>query len=256
MKHGSLRIGATTYHYVEEGRGRPLLLLHGNTGSSLWYERVMEMPGWRCVAPDLPNFGRSSALAAPISVEAYADALADFITAMKIEGAVLVGHSMGGSVALALAARRGKLLGGLVLVDSSAPSGLKTAESHYPALEAMRTNRPVLSLALGAVVPTLKDGAFFERLVDEAMLMAPPAWIGNADALGRLDCGDKLRDFDKPVLVVWGRKDVLVTEAMARETAAAFPRARLEIIEEVGHSLIVEDPAAFKTLLAEFLVST
>ena len=255
MKDGTLRIGATTFHYIEEGKGRPLVLLHGNTGSSLWYERVMELPGFRCIAPDLPNFGRSSPLEGPISIEAYADALAGFITAMKIEGAVLVGHSMGGSVALSLAARRGELLGGLVLVDSSAPSGLKTAESHYPALEAMRTNRPILSLALRAVVPTLNDDAFFGCLVDEALLMAPPAWIGNAEALGRLDCGDKLRDFDKPVLVVWGRKDVLVTEAMARETAAAFPRARLEILEEVGHSLIVEDPAAFKALLAEFLAS-
>ena len=52
---------------------------------------------------------------------------------------------------------------------------------------------------------------------------------------------------------MWGRRDVVITEAMARETAAAFPDARLEILEDVGHSVMAEDPKRFVALIAEFI---
>lgn len=83
--------------------------------------------------------------------------------------------------------------------------------------------------------------------------MAAPAWIGNAVALGQCDYGARCAGFTAPVLVLWGRRDVIVTEAMARETAGAFPKARLEILENVGHSLPVEDPALFMSLVEEFI---
>jgi pimeloyl-ACP methyl ester carboxylesterase len=91
--------------------------------------------------------------------------------------------------------------------------------------------------------------------VDDAMRMAAPAWIGHARAVSAFDYRGRCSVFTKPVLVLWGRKDVTVTEAMARETAEAFPLARLEIMEEVGHSPIVEDPAGFMRALSEFLSS-
>ena len=59
--------------------------------------------------------------------------------------------------------------------------------------------------------------------------------------------------FQGPTLVLWGRKDAIVSEAMARETAAAFPGARLQILEALGHSVIVEDPELFKGILVDFL---
>ena len=54
-------------------------------------------------------------------------------------------------------------------------------------------------------------------------------------------------------LGVWGRKDVIVTEAMARETAQAFPGARLVILDEVGHSVVAEDPEGFVKILSGFI---
>lgn len=253
MDGATIDIEGTNWYYVELGSGEPVLYVHGNTGSSAWWARAMEVPGRRCVAPDLPNFGRSGPLPGPISIEAYAEALAAFIEARGLEGCVAVGHSLGGNVCQALAARRPELLSGLVLVDSGSPRGLVTPESHYPAIELMRSNRSVLSQALMAVAPSLEDEEFFQGLVDDACLMAPPAWAGNARALGAFDISRELGSWKLPVLVIWGRRDLIVSEAMARETAAAFPRARLEIVEEVGHSLIVEDPRRFLALLGAYL---
>jgi len=256
MEASFVEVQGIRWFYRENGSGRPLLLVHGNTGSSMWWEKSMSISGCRCVAPDLPNFGRSAALLGEISIDAYAEALASFISALNLTDAVAVGHSLGGTICLSLAGSHPDLLGGLVLVDSSSPRGLVTPESHYPVIELMRRDRALLAKALKAVAPTMTDETFFERLVDDAMLMAGPAWAGNARALASFDATGRFDRWAKPVAVLWGRKDSIISEAMARETAAVFPGARLEILEEVGHSVIVEDPARFCAFLAEFLTAT
>jgi branched-chain amino acid transport system permease protein len=248
-----IEIGPLRISYVEHGEGVPVLYVHGNTGSCRWYERVMDVPGTRTVALDMPNFGRSKPLEGEPDLDRYADAVAAFIRALPIDRPVVVGHSLGGGVAISLAVRAPALVRGLILVDSAAPSGLVTPKERHPLIEMMRTNRAVLAQALRAVVPTLSDEAFFQSLVDEATLMAAPAWVGNAEALGRFDYRGRTSAFTGPTLVVWGRRDVVVTEAMARETAAAFPGAKLEMLEDVGHSVMVEDPRRFVSLITEFL---
>jgi pimeloyl-ACP methyl ester carboxylesterase len=114
----------------------------------------------------------------------------------------------------------------------------------------MRKDRSILAKALAATVPSLKDDALFEALVDEARLMAAPAWIGNAEALCRFDLGDSPARFEGQVLVLWGKNDFLVTETMAAETVQAYPNARFEALDGVGHSVIVESPALFLQALA------
>jgi pimeloyl-ACP methyl ester carboxylesterase len=242
-----------TIFSVERGEGIPVLYVHGNTGSWRWFERVMDVPGARTVALDMPNFGRSKPLSGDPDIDRYADAVAAFIRVRGLDRPVIVGHSLGGAVVMSLAARLPQLPRALVLVDSAAPGGLATPKDRHPVIELMRTNRAVLQQALRAVVPGLKDDAFLASLVDDAAMMAAPAWIGNAEALGRFDYRGRLSAFTGPVLVAWGRKDIIVTEAMARETAAAFTDAKLEILEDVGHSVIVEDPKRFVSLITDFI---
>lgn len=216
----------------------------------------MDIAGARTIALDMPNFGQSGPLPGPLTVDAYADAVAAFIRALDLGQAIIVAHSLGGAVAISLAVRYPRLVRGLVLVDSAAPSGLVTPRDRYPLIEMMRTRRDILSQALRAVVPTLKDEAFFDALVDDASKMAEPAWVGNAEALSGFDYRGRCSAYTGPVLVAWGRKDLIVTEAMARETAAAFPGARMEILDDVGHSVMAEDPERFTTVVEEIVRAT
>jgi pimeloyl-ACP methyl ester carboxylesterase len=252
MKEGKVQAGGCDIRYVEEGEGVPLLLVHGNTGSSRWFERTMAIPGCRTVALDMPNFGGSGPLLGEPDMDRYADAVAAFSAALGLDRPVLLGHSLGGAVAISLAARHPAMWRGLVLVDSAAPSGLVTPTERHPLIERMRTDRAFLAAALKAVVPTLMDEAFFNSLVDDAQRMAAPAWIGNAEALTRFDYRGRCAVFDAPVLVIWGRLDAIVTEAMAGETRKAFPQARFEALDGVGHSLMAEDPARFIELVGGF----
>jgi len=257
MNEATVLVNGLAIFFMTAGAGAPVLFVHGNLGSSLWWSRCMDIPGWKTVAADMPNFGRSDPIPgwtpANADLADYASYLASFIEAAGLDRPVVVGHSLGGAVAQVLAATRPELIRALVLVDSGAPSGLNTPEERYPAIEAMRANPAYLAMALKAVVPAMTDDAWFAALAADAQRMAAPAWIGNAAALSRFDWRGKLKAFSKPVLVIWGRKDVVVSEAMARETVAEFPNARLEIIETVGHSVMAEDPILWQKILADFL---
>jgi len=239
-------------HYVENGSGSPVVLVHGNTGSSRWWGGIMDLPGRRVIALDLPNFGRSEPLDVA-DIDVYADYLAAFIAALKLEKPAVVGHSLGGTVVMSMAARNPALAGAIVLIDSGSPAGLKTPEEHYPYIEMFRTNRDMMRQALAAVAPTMKDDALLDVLTDDAMRMAPLAFSGNARALERFNYVGKAGAFKGPVLVIWGRKDSIITEAMARDTAAAYEGARLEMLDGVGHSVMVEAPAELRRLLTGFL---
>ncbi|NLJ46106.1 MAG: alpha/beta hydrolase [Treponema sp.] len=241
--------------YRESGAGYPVVLVHGNTGSSLWWTRIPDLPGARLVAPDLPNFGGSERLDAAEApgasdIDLYADYLIAFAEALGLSRPVLVGHSLGGAVAISALVRRPELWASAVLVDSAPPSGLVTPDAHYPVIERFKTDRALLRSALAGVCPTMNDPAFLDELTDEALRMNPESFAGNARALARFDRSGDCGKYPGPVLVVWGRKDAIVTEAMARATAAAFAKGSLEILEHVGHSAMVEDPAAFREILA------
>lgn len=231
---------------------RDVLYIHGNTGCNLWFSKVMQQPGCRVFAPDMPNFGESDYIDSA-DIDTYADYMADFIREMKLSTPIIVGHSLGGGVGMSIATRYPELISALVLVDSCAPDGLVTPEEHYPAIEAYKTNRDFMHQGLAAVCPGLEDPDFLDQLTDQAMKMNPIAFSGNARALARFSVTGSTDRFTGPVLVIYGEKDIIITEEMAEKTAAAFAASELEIISDVGHSVIVERPELFTESLQDFI---
>lgn len=249
-------VGGVEMAYRSVGEGRPLLLVHGNYGSKRWFEEQLRdpAPGWRYIAPDLPNFAQSGDLPGEISIAAYARHLAAFCDALGLDDLVLLGHSLGGAVVQALALDEGERVKGLVLVASASPSGHFTSEEHIALLDSFVGNREGLHAALAATIPSgLPD--YFPAIVDDALQMRAPAYTGNARALAAFDVSDRTASFTNPVLVVRGALDLphLITEEIARATAAAYPDATLELWDDVGHSPQIEAPGRFNALLRRFL---
>lgn len=231
----------------------PVVLVHGNTASSLWFDGAMQIGDSRVVALDLPNFGRSDPIETS-DIDAYALYTVGFIREVLGDRRfVLVGHSLGGAVAMAVAARLQTHVIGLMLVDSCPPGGLATPEEYYPVIEQYKSNRALLQQALASVTPHLADERRLEALVEEAMKMNPESFAGNARALARFDFSSRAAGVSVPVFVVRGADDVLITAEMAEDTVAAFPSGRLETIADVGHSMPVEDPPAFQLLVSRFV---
>lgn len=237
-------------YYTEQGSGAPILLVHGNTGSHAWYGEVMDIPGFRTIAPDMVNFGHSDGAVKP-DITLYADYLQGFMEALALENCLVVGHSLGGAVVMSLAFRYPNRVGKMILVDSCPVDGLVTPEEYYPIIELYKTNRPLLKKALAGVLGTRQDPELLNLLVNEAMLMDKAAYAGNARALAEVDFRNEVNGFQKPVLVLSGGLDYLITEEMARKSAEALGGS-VRIIEHVGHSLMLEDPALFKEIVVEF----
>lgn len=242
--------------YDRAGSGSPVLLVHGNFASERWWREQLADPpaGLDLLAPCLPGFARSSAM--PDSWEesewvyAWADALAGLARALGLSRVGVVGHSLGGAVAQALAVRHPGLVTALLLVDSAPPGGFVTPDTHYPVLERYRTDRELLGAALAAVSPTRRPEHFSPELVDDAAAMGERHYQGNARALAAYDLTSAAAGVEVPVTVLHGGKDLLIPAALAQRTASAYPNARLITWPDVGHSPLLEAPAEFRRLLA------
>lgn len=236
------------------GSGPPLLLVHGFGGSAWnWSELVPLLHGRRLVIPDLPGHGRSHALPAA-SIAALADVLAELVD----EPADVVGHSLGGPVALRLAERWPDRVRSLVL---AAPAGISTT-----------TRIAELTITLvGVVQPARLLGRGIDRVARSRRLkrlVFSELEVANADALGAravhgllrgpaihmdalsaglaLAADDPRHDLARvrcPTLVLHGARDRQVPLADGFEYARRL-RAPLRVIADCGHLLIAERPDA------------
>lgn len=240
--------------YAEKGKDEDpvIVYLHGNLGSGIWFEQLMDVPGYRTIAPDMVNFGLSSRIDNS-EISSYAEYLGGFLDALNIDSCFLAAHSLGGAIAQHYSFLNQDRVKGLILIDSSSVYGLKTPEESYPIIARYRSNRTLLKKALKAIMPEVKDEKFIDRAVDYASMMNPASFEGHARALSSFNAADAAGGFNRPVLFLVGKKDILITEQMALETAALLPQAEYVMLDGVGHSVIVEDSELFLKILRNYL---
>ena len=237
--------------YRQQGNGPAIVMIHGNFGSHRWYEKVSSIEGYTTYIPDLVNFGKSDRID-NVSIDTYADFVKGFMDQLKIEKAVVVGHSLGGAVSMSLAFRYPQLVSKLVLVDSAPVNGLVTPEENFPVLEMMKGNVSLLRNSLKGIMPACEDQKILSEVVKDALLMKDECFSENARALSRYDYTELAERYKNPVLFILGKKDLLITQDMAENTLKNL-NGRLEVLDHVGHSVILEDSQLFKKLLINFV---
>ncbi len=255
MKEETISVNGKSIHTRQsEGHDSAyptLLCIHGNLGSGRWFEPLLaDYPG-HAVAPDMPNFGQSDHIDA-CTIPAYAGWVAAIMDTLGIGSAAVLGHSLGGAVAMELLVRKPALVERLILVDSSPIDGLVTPKEHYPAIEAYKADKNILAQALRTVVPTIKDEAFFAKLVDDAWAMNRECFIGHAEALADAVYTEKLKGVAIPTDVISGGLDVLITTERAHEMATFFGGGAHRFPAS-GHSPMVEIPDEFNELIRTIL---
>lgn len=244
----------------------PLVLLHGFPFTSAMWEEVVELLSEQnvpTIAIDAPGFGASPVPDGEPSLDDAADGVVATLDELGIGRAVVAGLSMGGYIALALAARHSSRVAGLALVDTKASADPDAARANRLriAAETEQTNAPdavagMWEVLLGEV--TKEDEYDVVARLQGWLADAPVAgivWAQRAMA-ARPSRFEVLEDLQVPGLVVRGSDDVLATqedaEAMARAIAANDGDAELVVIPGAGHMTAIEDPEALALALAGF----
>lgn len=263
--------------YTETGAGPVLLLIHGMGGS---YENWREVVGplarhHMVIAPDLPGHGSSAPGAGDYSLGALAACLRDLLLALGHERATLVGHSLGGGIAMQLAYQFPEITERLVLVSSGGLGPEVSAVLRAAALPGANlfiaaTAKPgrwagtVIGRGLGAVglrpnadVAEVAQGyaSLCDRDRRAAFLATLRSVINSGGQL--VDGRDRLYlAAGVPVLIVWGARDPVIPARHGERAHEAIPGSRLEIFDDVGHLPQLEAPARFVAVLEQFIEQT
>ncbi len=246
---------AAGLYYFSQGEADltrpPVILIHGAGGHHLyWPPQIRRLPGERIFALDLPGHGKSAGVGHH-TIGDYAGAVVHFMDALHLNRAVLVGHSMGGAVALEIAIRWPDRALGLVVLGSAAhlrvsPKLLRNAAD--PAKEAEAAHMVIQYSFAPETSARLKELAEQRMLESRASVLS-----GDLLACNAFDVAGQLAHVSSPALIVFGAEDRMVSVGAGRALADRIKGARMEILPRAGHMVMLEQPERVAALLREFL---
>lgn len=247
--------------YTEAGKGMPVVLLHGFPLSSLiWQEQQKQLSDqYRVITPDLRGHGKSPILPGVYEMETMAGDVFALLDSLGIEKAVLMGHSMGGYVALAARKLAPERLLALGLVASQAGADTEEGkQSRYKTADKVAAEGS--KVIADAMIPKLfapnlpAESPIIEQVRRIILGTEPAGIIGTLKGMAaRADSTAMLPTIEIPVLLLTADQDQIIPAAKAKAMAAAMPKATLTIIEGAGHMPMLEKPEATTAGIRGFL---
>ena len=263
--------------YMDVGSGsETIIFVHGlGSYAPAWKKNIEELKSkYRCIAVDLPGYGRSSKGEYEGSMTFFSEKLIEFMDALKIEKAVLAGHSMGGQISIVTALKYPDRVSELILV---APAGIETftegeKEWFRDAISAkgvMLTPLDAIESNLGHNFYKMPDDAFFMVEDRYAMTGAGEEFLWYCYIIPKSVQGmvnqPVIRDLPKisqPTLIVMGAADQLIPNRYLHGGSAAkiaekggelIPDSRVEVIKKAGHFVMYEKADAVNSAIRDFL---
>jgi pimeloyl-ACP methyl ester carboxylesterase len=248
-----LSLNGSIYNIYEQGEGGPtLIFLHYFGGSSrAWRGTFAKLNGFaRCIAPDLRGFGDSEASTARYRMGNYADDLAALVEALKLKRYMLVGHAMGGKIALAFAARQPERLEGLALFAPSPPTPEPISDEERQRLLTGYGNRTValetIQKASVRPIPTLE----LKTAIEDSLRASHTAWRAWLEQGSREDISMLLPYVNVPTLVVTGAGDTVIPFATLKtEVEQRIAHARTVVVPGLGHLIPLEAPQVVASMV-------
>jgi pimeloyl-ACP methyl ester carboxylesterase len=268
----TVRVNGDTIFYVVKGAGDPLVLIHGY-GAAIWlWEKQIDLLSsrYKVYALDLLGHGFSDRPRMAYTPEAYIRFFRNFMDAVGVEKATLIGNSMGGGLAWSVAGLFPERVDKLVLIDCIPPDVLRQVRNDSFRKLAALERFPVLLYWVYAnrnrdsvkwilqecvtdktrITPEVVDRQYrFSRIKGTTWSLY--STFRNAKDAMRL--GECLPRIDRPTLIIWGEDDLLFPPSVGKALNRAIPGSKLHIVEKSGHIPMWETPEKVNPLIVDFL---
>jgi len=259
VQQANISVGTVKTTYLSAGNGMPVICLHGaGAGAVTWYPTIGALSkNYRVIAPDIVGYGESDKPDAPYDRPYFSSWLKEFMSALNISKAHIVGLSQGGAIAIQLALDHPDALDKLVLVDAG---GLGARPAFVPLLAMVWFN----------IFPSSVANRFFSRYLlfnpnnrdpnhgYYSIEVIKSEGGKNAFTQGRGAAVspvpvESLRRILNDTLIIWGECDRLFPIEHGEAAARVMPNARLFPIQRAGHMPLLDQPDVFNEALLDFL---
>lgn len=251
------KVDGLDVHYFTAGQGDPLVVLHGGGGDArTWLNNIAALSeNYKVYAPDLPGYGGSQPLAGHYFIPELAKFVDGFSDNLRLERFNLVGHSLGGGIALNYALESPHKIKKLVLVSS-------LCLGREIALWVRLLSIPAFVRAIGAIIMAILRTIkwLVKKLLVPIEFVMPfsPASVSLGGSVTTfkeqtLVLAGRLSEIVMPTLLVWGAKDPIVPVRHAYAAAQVIPNCQLKVFENRGHNVHRDELQQFSRVLAGFL---
>jgi len=243
----------------DEGKGFPLVLIHGFLGSSrMWGPQIDFFKDYfRVITPDLPGYGKSNKTTSHNSIQSIANLLLDRLGEKKIDKFHLLGHSMGGMVVQEMAKKDGNKILKLVCY-STGPRG--EMPGRFETVEQSRENLKKKGLEVTAknIAKTWfikgEDAKYFDICIESGKQTSMKAADDALIAFKNWNGVDTLKNIKNETLIVWGDQDKSYNLEQIKTLEKSIKKSKLVIFKNCAHNVHLEKPDQFNNTIKNFLL--
>lgn len=273
----SIKINSETIAYTDEGDGdKTLLFVHGlSSNLDSWKKNIKGLRSdFRTISIDLPGYGKSSRSKTDYSLAEYAGMLIDVVDQLNLKNVILVGHSMGGQIAMHSVIENPDAFEKLILI---APAGIETfTEQEATIMKTSYTPAMVVNTSDEQVLANYKMNFYSfpedaQQMVDDRVAMKSASdfpdyaetVVNNIHAMLEEPVIDKISSIEMPVLMIFGKNDMLIPNkyfhpsqsiaSLVETSKEKFQDIEVKIIDEAGHFVNFEQSQKVNTEIRNFL---
>src|SRR5438309_9240791 len=238
------------FKYIEEGKGEPLVLLHGLFGALSNFKDIIDYfsPCYRVVVPILPLFDLDILHTTVGGLSKYVQ---KFLESTQLQNVHLLGNSLGGHVALVHVLKNPERVKSLILTGSSGlfENGMGDTYPRRGDYEYIKKKTEVTFYDPRTATKELVDEVF--EITRNRLKVIKI--IALAKSAIRHNLGEELNNIKQPTLLIWGNNDTVTPPFVAREFQRLIPNSELYFIDKCGHAPMMEQPQEFNAILDKFL---
>ena len=243
----------------DEGKGFPLVLIHGFLGSSkMWEPQINFFKNhFRVITPDLPGFGKSNKAKSHNSIQSIANLLMDCLEEKKIDKFYLLGHSMGGMIVQEMAKKYGNKIVKLICY-STGPRG--EMPGRFESVDQSRENlkKKGLEITVKNIAKTWfvrkENAKYFDICIEAGKQTSAKAADDALIAFKNWNGVDTLKNIKNETLIVWGDQDKSYNLEQIKTLEKSIKKSKLVIFKNCAHNVHLEQPDQFNNIIKNFLL--